>query len=425
MTSPIERLPVEVFDIILSTLGLDQYQQLRLCSRQLRSLSLSPFTKKYFSSTATTLGAPSLKRLAELSDHPYGHAVTQLNVKLLTYRDYKTLMAIRRCGIYPPPKRFPLVRGVRLTDVRDESTLFDDLKDPKRAKLTTERLARSLANLKNLRVVCFRSMHSEPHGWTLREMPSSDQIFRQRCFQVLIDAVIQSEIKLEEFNMAKSMRSKHGRVLRSADLECPAFGVVSVALTLSQAFDCLQSLTLSLTSNRVNSLEMTGGEACPSQFIARIPSLKHLTLKLDRDSYRSYDSSNVFHHIAKSCRLPALESFNLLNCALRSADLSQYLSAHADSLRTISFTCVYIFRGTWTAIWEALKEAENLQTLTAARLDSPQRPPSVGKKYHPKMILDIRSSAQPMEDMLEDLIVTGFGEKPHPRDPMGRIIFWE
>lgn len=426
MTSPVERLPVEVFEIILSELDLEHYQQLRLCSRQIHSLSFSPFAKKYFSSITTTLGSPSLNRLANVSTHTYfRHAVTQLNVKFLTYRDYKTLMAITRCGIFPPPKRFPAVRGVRPTDVKGESTLFEDLKDPKHAKCITEGLARSLAHFDNIKTVCFRALHSEPHGWVLRSMPSSDQIFRQRCFQVLMDAIIQSGVKLEEFVMAKKTRTKPDKVMRGADLECPAFQLHgSAASSLSQAFDRILSLTLSLTSNRENSTLATSGEIYPSQFIACSTNLKHLTLKLDRGNYRSNDSSTVFRHIAKFCQLPALESFNLVNCALHSPDLEQFLTANAYPLCTVSLTSVHALSGTWAAIWKALKRAERLQVLTAARLDSPDSPRSIGKKYPSKKTLDARNSKQGMDDMLEELIVSCYGDKARAQGGTGMVSMW-
>ncbi|OAK99275.1 hypothetical protein IQ06DRAFT_294668 [Phaeosphaeriaceae sp. SRC1lsM3a] len=412
MTSPIERLPVEVFEIILSELELGHYQQLRLSSRQLHSLSLSPFAKKYFTDITTTLGSPSLNRLDNISSHAYfRHVVTQLNIKLLTYRDYKTLMAIKRVGIFPPPKRFPVVRGVRPTEVSEESTLFDDLKDSKNGKCITERLARSLVHLVNIKAVCFRALHSEPQGWAFRNMPGNDQVFRQKCFQVVVEAIIQSGVQLEEFTMAKQIRTKANKIVKSADLECPALQLHgSSASSLVHSFSHLRSLTLSLISNREHSTLTTRGEFCPSHFITCAPSLKHLTLKLDRGTDRSTDSATVFRSIARTCRLPALESFHLLNCALYSSDLELFLVAHAQSLCTLSLNCVQVLSGTWVAIWTALKGSTKLQLLTAARLDSPSSPPFASKRYS-KKTLDVESSEKSMEDMLEELVVSSYADK--------------
>ncbi|KAH7392167.1 hypothetical protein DE146DRAFT_132745 [Phaeosphaeria sp. MPI-PUGE-AT-0046c] len=425
MTSPIERLPVEVFETILSELDLDHYKKLRLSSRQLHSLSLSPFAKNYFSGVTTTLGSPSLNRLVNISNHAYfRHVVTQLNIKLLTYRDYKTLTAIRRVGIFPPPKRFPVVRGVRPTEIKEESTLYDDLKNLGHAKCITERLTRSLVNLENLKIVCFRALHTEPQGWAFRDMPVGDQIFRQRCLQAVLQCIIESGVQLEELSMAKRTRTKSNQVVKSADLECPAFQLHgSAASSLSHAFNHLQTLTLSLISKRDGSASTASGDIYPSQFLACAPNLKHFTLKLDRGTNRSNDSAAVFRHFARFCRLSALETFHLSNGALFSTDLEQFLVPHAHSLCAITLYGVHILSGTWASIWTALKSFRILRRLTAVKLDDPDSITSL-RKYQ-KKTLDVESSGNSMEDMLEALVVSSFADNSTPQgllDMIGMVV---
>jgi hypothetical protein len=92
MTSPFERLPAEVFDIIAAYLHLPEYQTVRLSSQRLHLLSLSTFTKKYFTKVITTLGSPSLDRLVHVANHSHlSRLVTTLEIRLLNHRNYKDL----------------------------------------------------------------------------------------------------------------------------------------------------------------------------------------------------------------------------------------------------------------------------------------------------------------------------------------------
>jgi hypothetical protein len=138
MTSPFESLPAEVFDVIAAHLHLTEYQTLRLSSRQLHLLSLSTFTKKYFAKLITTLGSPSLDRLVNVASNSHlSKFVTTLDIRLLNHCDYKDLTKIARIGIFPPPKRFPKVSGVKSEHLVHESTLYEDVLANKQSKCIT------------------------------------------------------------------------------------------------------------------------------------------------------------------------------------------------------------------------------------------------------------------------------------------------
>jgi hypothetical protein len=90
MLSPIERLPVEVFDIIAANLHLPEFQNLRYASRQLHLFVYSSF-KHCFSDQTTTLGPSSIDRLVKIASHDHlRHAVKALHIRPLSHRDYET-----------------------------------------------------------------------------------------------------------------------------------------------------------------------------------------------------------------------------------------------------------------------------------------------------------------------------------------------
>jgi hypothetical protein len=132
MASPIECLPVEVFELIASDLDLPAYRNLRLSSRQLHTLSFSIFAKRYFGELTTTLGSPSLERLVGVSSHGYlSDFVKTLDITILSQYEYTLMSEIDRVGVFPPPKRFPRVSGVSLAYISREATLYDDVSSPK------------------------------------------------------------------------------------------------------------------------------------------------------------------------------------------------------------------------------------------------------------------------------------------------------
>lgn len=415
MTSPIERLPVEVFEIIASDLDLAAYQQLRQSSRQLNSLSLSTFAKQCFSELNTTLGPPTLDRLVSIAKHAYFSGIaTQLNVKLLTYRDYKNLTAINRVGIFPPPKRFHVVSGIKLADISGESILYNNLADCNNFTCITDRLTRALKGLHNLKTIRFRAFHNEPEGWQYYgQMPDRDQKFRMKCFEAVLESIHKSGIQLEEFSMAK--RQKSTTIRRGADL--PAASLQSFVLpSLQHAFAQLQSLTLALTAAYNGGSRVPGWENEVGQFISCAPHLRHLTLSLDRNAHISHYSAVVIKSLALSCRLPALESLHLVNCCLHTADLQQLVLAHADYLRVLTLNSVRLLSGSWPDFWPSLKSMQDLRCLRFGSLEGTDLVVTffrarlwTSNKARSKVTLDTDASGQPMSDMLDELIATSQG----------------
>jgi hypothetical protein len=412
MTSPIECLPVEVFDIIASDLDLESYKQLRLASWRLHSLSLSTFAKRYFADLTTTLGSPSLDRLMNITKHAYFSGIaTQLSIKLLTYRDYKNLTAIRRVGIYPPPKRFSTVPGIKLVDIDGESTLYHDIFNQNQSSGIILRLSRVLRGLPNLKIVHFRTFHGEPGGWRYGEMPERDQKFRARCFEAVRQSVIISEIQLEEFSMAKRKRTntlRRGMDLGAANLQLP----LPVLLRMRHSFAHLQSLTLSLVAAYNGGSRVPGWENGVSQLVACAPNLRHLTLSLDRSVHISHYSAAVIKSFALSCRLHALESFHLVNCSVQEVELMQFVTAHAELLHALTLHGVRLLSGSWTSFWSSLKSMRDLRCLRFGSLEGTDLIVTLYRtgKGRSKVTLDTDASGRPMNAMLDELISSCHGD---------------
>lgn len=402
MTSAIERLPVEVFDIITSDLDLPAYKELRLSSRTLHLLSLSTFAKRYFSVLTTTLGSPSLDRLLHVSCHSYfSEFVARLEIKLLTHRDYKTLKSIRRVGIYPPPKRLQIVPGIRLEDVSDESTLYDDVLGPNYPRCIIDRLTRALYGFDNLKIARFRAHHSEHAGRQAMPMPEGDQIFRTRCFQAVMESLSKSEVQLEEFSMAKRKRSCTPK--KFADLPYSALQLSLGALVpLRHCFEHLQSLTLSIVAARNGDARVPGWENGMSNFICCASNLKCLTLSLDRRGWSSVYSSTIIHSLAQSCHLPALESFHLINSCLQENDLIKFLTAHASTIRSITLSEIRLLTWDWTTFWTSLRTLENLRRIRLAGLGGVHIPWTQQKGA--KWTRDADRQGRPMGELLDELL---------------------
>ncbi|KAH7082346.1 hypothetical protein FB567DRAFT_104716 [Paraphoma chrysanthemicola] len=410
MTSFIERLPVEVFEILAIDLDLSGYQNLRLTSRQLHLLTLSTFGKRFISRLTSTLGSPSLDRLVNLSNHPYFcDVVTRLDIRLLTHRDYKLLANIAKVGIFPPPKRFPVV-FVRHEHIRGESTLYDDVLSRKYPQCITERLTRALIGFGNLKTIRFRTQNKEPAGW-LSDLPDGDQTFRTKCFQAVIDSILKSEIQLEEFGMSKRKRTKG--ISKSLHLHYPALQIpFSAHALLRQCFRDLSSLDLSVVTSHNGSVRVPGWENGLSHFIMCAPSLKSLALSLGRDEHISDYSAAIIHSLALSCHLPSLECLHLVNTALHEGDMMAILTRHRGSIRELILKNTRMLMGTWISFLTSLKEVEGLQCLRLALLEGLRSPVVFrkSKKAKPKITLDLAKSERPMREMLEDLVAAESGE---------------
>jgi hypothetical protein len=411
MTASIERLPVEVFDIIALDFDLSAHQQLRLASRQLHSLSLSTFTKRYFTEITTTLGSPSLDRLVHVSSHGYfRNAVMMLSIKLLNHRDYKVLTSICDVGIFPPPKRFPNVPGIKVANISREATLYHDVVQDNHTRCITDRLTRTLHGLNKLNTVRFCASHNESVEWEKYGMSSGNQVFRERCFQAVVESIIKSEIQLEEFSMAR--RKKPSTLRKRADVPCPALQLSRSSLaSLRYSFSHLQSLTLALISAHDDNSRTPGWENNTSQLITCAPNLKSLTLSLDCGGKVSHQSAAVIHSLAISCRIVALESLHLSNCSFHEADLVRLVASHVHTLRILVINNVRQLSGSWALFWTSLKAAEKLRYLRLGFLYVGNVPVLLywKKAMRIEFKLDTSSSGRVMCDMLDELIAADNG----------------
>ena len=408
MLSPIERLPVEVFDIISAYLDLPAYQNLRLTSRQLHLLTFSTFNKQCFSERTTTLGSTSLGRLVELSKHDHLRSVVRsLHIRLLNHRDYKTLKAISRVAIFPPPKRFPRVSGVRDEHIKDEATTYDYVVKNQYPKRILNDLACALRGFSNLKVIRFRAKNSDRDGW-LTNLPDGDQLFRAKCFQVVLDALVQSEVKLEEFSMAKGKRNT--TLHKGANLPHTTFQVSLQTLqALQDRFSNLESLTISAVCNH-DTARVPGWANSIGALVATAPKLKSLALSLDRKTafppHHAHGAA-VFRSLAVSCRIQGLERFQLINCFIHAEDLYTFIRAHG-SLQHLIFSEIELLSGNWTSVWGALKEVGGLRSLRLADVTGTGSPIAFRRRKNgrTKITLDTKKDERPMSDMLDDLIAT-------------------
>jgi hypothetical protein len=406
MTASIERLPAEVFDIIALDIDLAAYKHLRLTSRQLHSLSLSTFAKRYFTEIATTLSSPSLDRLTHVSNHgSFGNAVSLLTVKLLNNRDYKVLTNICDVGIFPPPKRFPNVSGVKTAHIRDEVTSYNDIVFGDRLRHITDLLVRAMRSLVKLKAVRFRAVHNESIEWERVGASENNQVYRTRCFRAVIDAIIQSRIELEEFSMAQ--RKSSTTLCKQADIQCRVLQVFPLSFALLQhSFLHLHSLTLAFVTNLGDypGTPVTGGDM--ALFISCAPNLRNLALSFDRKRNISQQSAVIFHDLATTCRITNLESFHLLNCSLREGDLDRFVTTHSATLRSLIINNVRQSSTNWVAFWIFLKSATDLRSLRLGWLyeDSVLIMLHWRKKMRIDFKLDTASLGRSMCDMLDELM---------------------
>ncbi|KAL6709380.1 hypothetical protein ACN47E_001787 [Coniothyrium glycines] len=406
MDSPIECLPVEVFDIIATSLDLPEYQALRLSSAKLRLLTFSTFAKRFFSILTTTLGPGSLQRLQHVAIHPHLFQYPSvLDIRLLTHRDYKLLKNISRVGKFPPPKRFPKVSGVKPEHVTEEAAFYDDVSKNDDLKAIVEPLTLALRGFEKLRVLRFRTRHTEPRGWQNIAIPLGDQTFRAKCCQAVLDAIVKSEVQLHEFSLAKSKRSSS--LSKCANLGYPFLQFpLHFFRPLQYCFSNLEILHLSIVSDDIGAIRTPGWENGVSNFVAAAPCVKQLALSLDRSNRVSNYSAAVLHSLALTCRLPELNSLHLVNCAAHEKDVVQLICAHSGSLQHVTFSELRLLSGIWSSIWLALKTVINLRNVRLSSLAGPKSPVLFRRRDQERLnvTLDTSKAQQTMSDLLDSLL---------------------
>jgi hypothetical protein len=396
MASPIERLPVELIDLIVAHLPLPDYGSLRSASHQLYNLTLSTFSTCYFKRRVTTLGVPSLNRLLESSAHPtFANSVTLLDVKLLNHEDYQNLRKIHRVGIYPPPKRLPKVSQVKNEDISQESELFDYMRDHQDPKAVIHPLGRAIKRFRNLRVVRLRVngtwLYSSPCI-----MPEDEiyQAFLSACFKAILDAIIRSGVKLKEFGMVKGTTIRP--LTKSSNIIYPVFNLPFPALvSLQNAFSSLKTLRLSILTNYNGKARVPGWENGVSQFISAVPTLENLTLCLQATDGEPCYRAAVMRSVCRTVQLPALNWLQLYGCAVDELDLVTLIKTHASTLRRLFISDTDLQTGTWASVVGSFRENLDLEYIRLQYLQQSPRPQSIlwggeGLKNRNKLIIESR-----------------------------------
>ncbi|KAF1922757.1 uncharacterized protein M421DRAFT_426584 [Didymella exigua CBS 183.55] len=405
MTSPFERLPAELFDIIAAHLDLPGYQTVRLSSQRLHLLSLSTFTKKYFTKVITTLGSPSLDRLVHVANHSHlSRLVTTLEIRLLNHRNYKDLIKIARVGLFPPPKRFPKVSCVRNQDIVQESTLYDDVHANRQAKCITERLTRAMRGLSNLTSICFRAHDIEPLEWKTIDVPEGDEVFRSRCLRAVLDAILQSAISLSTFTMGKE---KGVTFSKCANVPYPALQLPPEYLQrLRPNFEALTHLTLSIVAAHNGHHRLPGWENGLSRFVSSAPRLTSLALSLDRKAQVSQYGARIMRSLSDTIQLERLSSLQIFNTTVHESDLTKFIKTHAETLQAINLTNLCLLTGNWLALLSAFKRVESLQTLRLSSINGVGSPVQFRHRDRErrKITLDTARSGQTMGAMLDQLV---------------------
>jgi len=415
MSSSIESLPVEVFELIATILCISSHKALRLSSRRLRLLVHATFAKKAFSELHTTLGSWSVDHLIKVSSHQHlRNAVKAIHVRLLTHLDYETLTSITRLGIFPPPKRFRRVSGVRDAYVADEAATYNYITGSEYPRRLYDGLVQALRGFPNLKVVRIRAKSYEPFQGR-NNMSEGDQLFRARCFQILLDAIVGSEVHLEEFAMTKA--GPNATPHKGVHLSCSGFKMPPQKLqALHHRFSHLQSLTLSLDTSYNIDKRLPGWEHAIADFIATAPQLRNMSLSLDRVLCLSHHGVAIIRSLASSCRLRELEQLQLHNVALHGDDLAMLIRAHAASLKKVVFSDIRLLYGDWLSTWNMLRACERLMFLRLFALNGDKAPVNAlngGKapvkftrRYtgRPNITLDAKKNKRSMSDMLDDLI---------------------
>jgi len=390
MTSHLERLPVELFELVAATLNLSSHKSLRLASKRCRFLTHSVFVERAFSRLKTTLGPPSLNRLINVAQSPHFRgSVKVLQIQLLTSAEYSVLAAISRVGRFPPPKRFPRVPGIQDKDIKDEAPTFTYVVESEYPTRLYDGLVRALRDFTNLTAV-----HFHPRGSQLAESSSllsaTDRLFRSRCFQVVVDAIVNSEVRLNEFRMAKC---KRGTALhKEAILPFSALQIPTQSLrTLHYRFSHLKVLTLSALSRNDDLSRTPGWQNGVGNIIATAPKLKSFTMSLDRTNY----AAAIVHHMVASCACLKLEVLQLMFCALHGNDLVAIIRSQSTTLRRAVFSDLRLVTGTWSSVLHALKECGNLEHLRFS---------SHSGAEHPVRRLDVARGHRTMTDMVDEFI---------------------
>ncbi|KAF2850202.1 hypothetical protein T440DRAFT_468871 [Plenodomus tracheiphilus IPT5] len=410
MSSPIANLPVELFDLLAAHLDLLSFSNLRLCSRRLHLLSLTPFANQYFSRLTTSLGSASLDRLVQVAQHHhFSKAVAGLHVRFLYHADYCHLETIARLGIYPPPKRFavPSMPGITSRNIPTESTLYKDVSGHMYPKCIVDRLARALHSFRNIQTVKFYTRLN--HNGDDQVPCDRDNIFRIRCFQAVIAAITQSKIELRQLSVSKGSRTRP--LHRSLRLPYTALHLPRETLqALQPRLSKLTSLTLSIDALHRTPCRPLGWEQTLSNVIALAPSLTELVLSLGHHDSITQHSLGMMHSLALFGQALSLKYLVLSDCNVHEEDLTMLLTAQAASLRQLELSDVRICSGSWNSVITGCKTLETLERLQMAMLKGPNGQYltlSHRRASFLKVTLGAHKENKTMSEQINDLLTFG------------------
>ncbi|RMZ66485.1 1112063KZM23467.1 methyltransferase [Pyrenophora seminiperda CCB06] len=272
-------------------------------------------------------------------------------------------------------------------------------------------LVQALRGFPNLKLVRIRAKSSEPLAWRLN-MPDDDQLFRTRCFQTLLDAIIGSEVNLEEFAMTKA--GPNATPQKGVYLSCSGFKLPPQKLqSLQSCFSHLQSLTVSVDTDSRTDKRTPGWEHTIADFITTAPKLRKLTLSLGRGLFgvsESHYGAAIIRSLSTSCRLGELEQFRLHKVVLHGDDLATLIRAHSASLQKLVFSEIHLQFGDWSSMWKVLRECERLKILRLSELNG-EKSPIILRRRHEYIMkrsvikLNAEKNKRSMSNMLDDLIV--------------------
>jgi hypothetical protein len=411
MTAPVEKLPTELFDIVVRHLALPSLQSFRLASRHIYAFTLPTFCSRYYSRRTTTLSVPSLSRLLDLSSCAHlAPSVSLLDVKLLNHEDYQNLEAINRVGIFPPPKRFQQVANIKPRDIRQEYALFDYMRSNREPKDVVRKLCQALGRLSNIRTIRLR-VSGESLGWNFRVDDEEDEYldFTLACLRATLNAIIQSNIKIQEFSLIKGTTVRPSS--KSANLIYPAFNVpFPLLVSLGKAFTSLKTLCLSIRTDYNGNARVPGWQNGISQFISTASALEKLTLCFQATDTEPSFRAAVMQSLAASLHLPDLISLQLYGCAVDEQVLTTFIKAHSASLRQLVLNHILLLNGSWTTVLGSFRESLSLATLHLSLLRQNVAPRSIrwicSKKSRGNLFMDTtgKTESRSMSEMLTEAI---------------------
>lgn len=342
MASPIEQLPVELMDMITSHLAIADCGALRLASRRLRSASLIDFFQRFFANVSTSITPASLSRLVDMSaDKMLAKSVRTLHIKWAGGGLHET-----------PP-------------IHEDFQFVKDTANNKHLQSIISPLACALASFSNLDSIRF-FLRGQRIG-SIRSIYKSDIVnFQANCFKTILDAVIQSGIRLQGFS---TLSAEDTVSFDCAIVPHQAFNLpLPYLVALGVAFANLKTLAISINEYCSAKSRVPGWENGISQFVSTAPSLEKLSLDLGKGYPEPFHSVAIIRSLAQSTLLPKLECFQLYGGAFEEQDLAAFTFRHMTSLRRLTLQRTRIARGSCKSLLAGFRDSLNLEYLEVEAL---------------------------------------------------------